>query len=389
MEDSTAGIGLYDAPVTMFGNIGDYIRVTGWIGFYAGVTEIVDHPVSGAAPTVEIISTGNPVEPVVAIPDELDEDLEGRLVKVLNCIFLNTGTFAGNTNYNVVSGTDTFVVRIDSDTQIQGNPIPVGPVDIAGILGQYDTTTPYFSGYQLLPRFFTDISTPVSPLLITLAPDTLPIVIPATGGTFSYDLTITNLGTTPETFDGWIDLVKPNQQIMLLILKPDITLNGGVTLFRQMSQNIPAWAPAGNYIYRGHIGDYPNTVVSESTFPFSKLAGDGPILEGAGGWDIYGWIDGNEDIIYPIIPDKFSLSQNYPNPFNPQTVIEFALPKASEVRLSVYDASGRLVSILTEGTYQAGIYTIVWNGSNIASGVYFYELRAGEFSAIHKCVFMK
>jgi hypothetical protein len=389
MEDATGAIGLYDAPVTMFGNIGDIIRVTGWIGFYAGVTEIVDHPVSGIAPTVQIISTGNPVNPAVVVPDELDEDLEGRLVKVLNCAFLNIGTFTGNTNYYVACGPDTFVVRIDSDTQIQGNPIPVGPVDITGILGQYDTTTPYFSGYQLLPRFLTDISTPLSPLMITLIPDTLPIVIPATGGAFQYTINIQNFGTNPETFDGWIDLVKPNQQITLILNRPNITLAGTTVLIRFMTQNIPGWAPTGNYSYRGHIGDFPNTIVSESSFPFSKAGNDASGVEYSGGWDIYGWEDNSDGLINIEIPERYSLSQNYPNPFNPQTAIEFALPKASEVKLSVYDVSGRLVTILTEGTYQAGIYTMVWNGSNLASGVYFYELRAGEFSAIHKCVLMK
>ena len=89
------------------------------------------------------------------------------------------------------------------------------------------------------------------------------------------------------------------------------------------------------------------------------------------------------------IPVEFLLSQNYPNPFNPITNISFALPKSEFVNLSVYDLSGKLVSELVNGQMQAGNYTTSWDASGISSGVYFYKVTAGEFTAVKKLTLIK
>jgi len=73
------------------------------------------------------------------------------------------------------------------------------------------------------------------------------------------------------------------------------------------------------------------------------------------------------------------LLQDYPNPFNPSTTIKFELPKTSYVRLSVFDILGREVSVLVNERKNAGSYEVKFNGSNFASGVYFYRLQAGSF----------
>jgi aminopeptidase N len=75
-------------------------------------------------------------------------------------------------------------------------------------------------------------------------------------------------------------------------------------------------------------------------------------------------------------PVRFALGQNYPNPFNPVTKIRFDIPSRSDVELKVYDISGKLVSTVVTGVMESGIYTADFNASNIASGVYYYELRA-------------
>lgn len=174
MEDASGGIALYDAPVTMFGNIGDYVRITGWVGFSNGLTEIVDHPTTSIAPTVEVISTGMTVTPTTITYSQIGEAAEGKLVKIENCHFTATGNFGtSSTNYYVHVGADSFQVRIIGATNIAGTPIPTGQVNITGCLGQYDTSSPYFSGYQLQPRFLTDIepyipSTPIQDLRISI-----------------------------------------------------------------------------------------------------------------------------------------------------------------------------------------------------------------------------
>ncbi|MBK8983851.1 MAG: T9SS type A sorting domain-containing protein [Ignavibacteria bacterium] len=79
-------------------------------------------------------------------------------------------------------------------------------------------------------------------------------------------------------------------------------------------------------------------------------------------------------------PDGFKLSQNFPNPFNPETVISYGLPVTGFVKLSVYDILGNEVAELVNEKQYAGRYEVKFDGSNIASGVYFYKLTAGKFS---------
>lgn len=89
------------------------------------------------------------------------------------------------------------------------------------------------------------------------------------------------------------------------------------------------------------------------------------------------------------IPDRFSLEQNYPNPFNPNTVISFSLPKESTVKLTIFDMSGREVSELINSTLTAGNYKINFDGNGVSSGIYFYRLNAGEFTATKKMILIK
>ncbi|MCC7158342.1 MAG: S8 family serine peptidase [Ignavibacteria bacterium] len=89
------------------------------------------------------------------------------------------------------------------------------------------------------------------------------------------------------------------------------------------------------------------------------------------------------------IPNYFSLSQNYPNPFNPSTTIKFSLPKAELVTLKVYDVLGKEVAVLVNEMKEPGFYNVDFNGSNMASGIYFYRIEAGEFSAVKKLMLIK
>lgn len=85
----------------------------------------------------------------------------------------------------------------------------------------------------------------------------------------------------------------------------------------------------------------------------------------------------------------FSLSQNYPNPFNPITSIRFEIQKAGLVTVRIFNPIGIEVSTLFNGTKQQGIHELKWDASNFPSGVYFYELHAGEFTERKKMVLMK
>ena len=97
---------------------------------------------------------------------------------------------------------------------------------------------------------------------------------------------------------------------------------------------------------------------------------------------------------YKTLPDEFVLYQNYPNPFNPTTQIEYQIYKNAFVTLKVYNILGKAVKTLVSENKNTGTYSVNFNGSNFASGVYFYELRINEneknsFVSVKKMILIK
>ncbi|MCZ6776773.1 MAG: T9SS type A sorting domain-containing protein, partial [Ignavibacteria bacterium] len=82
-----------------------------------------------------------------------------------------------------------------------------------------------------------------------------------------------------------------------------------------------------------------------------------------------------------LIPTVFGLDQNYPNPFNPSTVIEFAIPQETHVKLEVYNMIGQRVAKLVDGVRPAGYYSVLFDATGLASGVYVYRFEAEDPSA--------
>jgi hypothetical protein len=94
------------------------------------------------------------------------------------------------------------------------------------------------------------------------------------------------------------------------------------------------------------------------------------------------------------IPPAFRLSQNYPNPFNPVTTIEYALPRRCRVDVAIYDVGGRRIRRLVHGERAPGRHRDIWDGTDerggrVATGVYFYRLKAGSFVSVKKMVLLK
>jgi hypothetical protein len=90
------------------------------------------------------------------------------------------------------------------------------------------------------------------------------------------------------------------------------------------------------------------------------------------------------------LPAQYALFQNFPNPFNPTTVIRYALPVQAIVTLKVYDVIGREVATPLNGFAQnAGYFSVAFNGSNLASGLYYYKLTAGAFTDVKKMMLVK
>jgi hypothetical protein len=91
------------------------------------------------------------------------------------------------------------------------------------------------------------------------------------------------------------------------------------------------------------------------------------------------------------LPSSTMLNQNYPNPFNPSTIIGFSLPRSSEVSLTIYDVSGKVVdNLINRQDMAAGYHSIAWKPDMmLPSGVYFYSLEAGTFSQSKRMIFIK
>ena len=89
------------------------------------------------------------------------------------------------------------------------------------------------------------------------------------------------------------------------------------------------------------------------------------------------------------MPTVYSLYNNYPNPFNPSTTIKYDIPEQSYVTIKIYNITGEEVSTLLNEEQNAGRYQIQWNAAELASGVYFYRIQAGQFSDTKKLILMK
>lgn len=113
------------------------------------------------------------------------------------------------------------------------------------------------------------------------------------------------------------------------------------------------------------------------------------VIAGTDAGDIY-----KTDIILSAkenstVPTEFKLFQNYPNPFNPATVIEFTLPSVQDVKLVVYNILGQQIQVLNNGQLKPGYHKFTFDGRNLASGVYFYRLVAGQFTEVKKMILQK
>ena len=103
---------------------------------------------------------------------------------------------------------------------------------------------------------------------------------------------------------------------------------------------------------------------------------------------------GRKEIEIAPIPSEFVLDQNYPNPFNPVTKIGYALPENLQVRIVIFDVMGREVKTLINEVQEAGYKSVTWDSRNamgeyVATGVYFYQITAGEDYQIKKMLLMK
>ena len=182
---------------------------------------------------------------------------------------------------------------------------------------------------------------------------------------------------------------------------PDVTARSGGGIGVAYQHGFPSMS--GRYTHRGYAvspWDTPVTYTDYETYevpPSIEHLGDSyGTLYVSGEFPYYSYFDrtnGTTDVEEftknGLIPESFSLSQNFPNPFNPVTEILYGLPKQTKVTLEVYNSLGQKVSILVDETQPAGLQTARWDASALPNGIYFYQLKAGEFAQTKKMLFLK
>ena len=232
-----------------------------------------------------------------------------------------------------------------------------------------------------------------SQVSISLTPAIPNIQIPANGGNFDFNIEVTNNGNTTQILDIWTMATLPNgSEFGPIINISDFAVDPGITVNRDRTQQVPASAPQGYYLYHGYVGSYPDPIVGADCFFFIKAsAADGSYM--VDGWNCEGEGFGGQTAAIAEIPKGCVLLSAYPNPFNQQTTISFDLLVAGDISLKVYDIQGRQVGAIHESPlqtwYPAGQHSVVWDAEGMSSGIYFVRLEAGDFMQTRKMLLVK
>ena len=136
-------------------------------------------------------------------------------------------------------------------------------------------------------------------------------------------------------------------------------------------------------------GSSMNQIISTIGEPVIGTSGNSVNQIQSGFWYSEDILTGVEKNDRNSIPKEFQLMQNYPNPFNPTTTIIFDLPKESHVTMKIYNILGQEVKTLINETKKPGSYHLNFNASSLASGVYIYRIKAGEFTSTKKMMLIK
>ncbi|MFA4923463.1 MAG: FG-GAP-like repeat-containing protein [Ignavibacteriaceae bacterium] len=375
VQDESAGINIYSKPkLTPFLVVGDLVQITGVVTMYNGLTELV---VTSAETTIVKLGKGTIPEPKVVTVAELmanGEKYESTLIKI-NALAKTATSVAWpaagkDANIDVWDGYMNFTMRIDKDFDLAGQTEPIYPINLTGVATQYSTATPPNTGYQVMPRYYTDIAQNVaaapSPYFNLATPANNAVV----------EITDSN-ATYTNTWNKAVDLNNDAVIYQFVLLKSPV-FNGNATdsIFSYTGKTALGWmGTADTLATRWTVkakGKETTVVSSVDTFNITFIRKI-PV--------------GIKD---KLVPDAFYVNQNYPNPFNPSTTISFGLTKESFVDLRVYNVLGQEVVVLIGNQLrQAGNQQVKFDASLLASGTYIYRLKAENQVVTKKMILMK
>jgi hypothetical protein len=183
------------------------------------------------------------------------------------------------------------------------------------------------------------------------------------------------------------------------------TNNGGSWIQTALTGSVLSLAASGNYIFAGHndSGVYLSSNNGANWFKKSQGFGQQITINAlliannyifAGVYYQSIWRRSFSEIIgikniSTEVPSSFSLKQNYPNPFNPVTKVQFGIMKTENIRITVFDVSGKELEEIVNERMQPGTYEVEWSGEKFASGIYFYRMQAGDYVETRKMILIR
>lgn len=236
--------------------------------------------------------------------------------------------------------------------------------------------------------------------ILSTFPGTLPLKIKTNDNVSvgTYTLTITGTGPngTPvhkRTVSMYVGLYVPVEltSFSASVDKNDVTLNWiTASELNNLGFEIQKKNLKGEFESIGFVnGKGTTTNINEYTFT-DKQVNAGNYVYRLMQKDFDGTINYSETVNVEVsLPLQFSLEQNYPNPFNPSTTITYAVPVAEFVSIKLYDVLGNEVTTLVNEVRQPGKYDLLYNAGNLSSGVYYYQIKAGNFTQTKKLMLMK
>ncbi len=351
--DGTAGITEFLSGTTNpVLSLGDDVFITGTISQFRGLTQI--QPANSGG--IILISQGNPTPPIleITLADYLanPEAYEGTLVGFLS-LTKASGTWpspGSSATIQLTDGVNTIDYRIDSDTDLDDNPEPVWPKDVVGIGSQFSSGASVVNnGYQILGRYYG---------LDILPANSIPVEMTTFTAKFINKGVTLTWSTATETNNKGFEIERKSENTEWTKIG---FVNGfGTTTEAREYTFTDKNLAVGKYSYRLKQVDF------DGTFDYSK------VVE-----------------VEVLAPKVFELAQNYPNPFNPTTKINYSVPFDSKVIISIYSVTGELVKELVNDFVTAGSYSVDFNGTDLASGMYIYRMVAGDFVQTQKMMLMK
>jgi predicted extracellular nuclease len=353
LYDGTGGINVFSngASSGYVVNQGDSIRVIGAITQFNGLTQIV--------PDSIVLISANGTVPAPMVATDLGENTESELTRMNGFYIINpsqwTNTGAGF-NVNISNGTTTVEMRIDADINLYGQAAPVGVFDVIGIGGQFDGSSPYTSGYQILPRSTADIILYTSTLGQVLINEIETPGLSATDDQGDIDpwVEIYNFGTTDVDISGYFLSSNPSNKTMYRI-----PLDAGAVVEAGMmgGNHLLIWLDnedsegplhtnfgfvSGEWL--GLASADGNTWVDSITMPFGEPV-FGRFPDGSASWIASGWgllpSPGASNYVWSL-PEPETISvKTYPNPATSSFIIE--QEQEGLIAVTILDALGKVV----------------------------------------------